>query len=171
MILEEILKRKSVRAYLNKEVKKEVLSEILEAGRFAPSACNIQPWKFIVVRNKKRREKLSVAFHNNNKFVAEAPIIIAACIISEGYNMGGWYDSAVLDIGIAFDHMTLQAVNLGLGTCWIGGFYEDKVKKILNIPDEIRVAALLTLGYPKDISIIKKSRKPIEAIVSYEKYR
>ena len=170
MLLEEILKRKSVRIYLNKEVKKEVISEILEAGRLAPSACNIQPWKFIVVRNKKRREKLSVAC-NNQEFVGDAPVIIAACIISEGYNMGGWYDSAVLDIGIAFDHMTLQAVNLGLGTCWIGAFNEESIKKLLGIPHNVRVAALLTLGYPKDISIIKKSRKPIEAIVSYEKYR
>jgi len=170
MLLEEILKRKSVRTYLNKEVKKEVLSEILEAGRLAPSACNIQPWKFVVVRNKKRREKLSVAC-NNQEFVGDAPVIIAACIISEGYNMGGWYDSAVLDIGIAFDHMTLQAVSLGLGTCWIGAFNEESIKKLLGIPHNVRVAALLTLGYPKDISIIKKSRKPIEAIVSYEKYR
>jgi nitroreductase len=84
--------------------------------------------------------------------------------------MGRWYDSAVLDIGIAFDHMTLQAVHLGLGTCWIGAFKENEVKKILKIPDEIKVAALLTLGYPKDASIVKKIRKPIEEIVSYKKY-
>ena len=169
MILKEILKRKSVRSYLDKPVKEEKLNEVLEAGRLAPSACNIQPWKFIVVKDKKRREKLAIAC-KNQKFVGEVPVVIAACIVSKGYNMGRWYDSAVLDIGIAFDHMTLQAVHLGLGTCWIGAFKENEVKKILKIPDEIRVAALLTLGYPKDPSIVKKSRKPIEEIVSYKKY-
>ncbi|NCO28224.1 MAG: nitroreductase [Caldiserica bacterium CG02_land_8_20_14_3_00_36_38] len=169
MILEEILKRKSVRSYLDKPVKEEKLNEVLEAGRLAPSACNIQPWKFIVVKGKKRREKLAIAC-KNQKFVGEVPVIIAACIVSKGYNMGGWYDSAVLDIGIAFDHMTLQAVHLGLGTCWIGAFKENKVKKILEIPDEIKVAALLTLGYPKDPTEVKKNRKPIEEIVSYKKY-
>jgi len=169
MILKEILKRKSVRSYLDRPVEDEKLSEVLEAGRLAPSASNIQPWKFIVVKDKKRREKLEVAC-KNQKFVGEVPVIIAACIVSKGYNIGGWYDSALLDIGIAFDHMTLQAAHLDLGTCWIGAFFEDKVKKILEIPDNIRVAALLTLGYPKDPTSVKKNRKPIEEIVSYKKY-
>ena len=169
MILKEILKRKSVRSYLDRPVEDEKLSEVLEAGRLAPSASNIQPWKFIVAKDKETRDKLAIAC-KNQKFVEEAPIVIAACIISKGYDMGKWYDSAVLDIGIALDHMTLQAVHLGLGTCWIGAFKENEVKKILKIPDEIRVAALLTLGYPKDPSMVKKNRKPIEEIVSYKKY-
>jgi len=166
MLLEEIIKRKSVRAYMNKEVEKELLFEVLEAGRLAPSALNIQPWKFIVITDRNLREKLMVAC-DNQKFVGEAPVVITACIVSKGYNMGGWYDSAILDIGIALDHMTLEAVHLGLGTCWIGDFNEESVKKLLHIPHKVRLAALLTLGYPK----IKKSRKPLDEIVSYEKYR
>jgi nitroreductase len=169
MILKEILKRKSVRSYLDRPVEDEKLNEVLEAGRLAPSASNIQPWKFIVVKDKETRDKLAIAC-KNQKFVEEAPIVIAACIISKGYDMGKWYDSAVLDIGIALDHMTLQAAHLDLGTCWIGAFFEDKIKKILEIPDNIRVAALLTLGYPKDPTSVKKNRKPIEEIVSFEKY-
>lgn len=170
MLLEEIIKRKSVRAYMNKEVEKELLLEVLEAGRLAPSALNIQPWKFIVITDRNLREKLAVAC-NNQKFVGEAPVVITACIVSKGYNMGGWYDSAILDIGIALDHMTLEAVHLGLGTCWIGDFNEESVKKLLDIPHNVRLPALLTLGYSKDSSIIKKSRKPLDEIVSYEKYR
>ena len=166
MLLEEIIKRKSVRAYMNKEVEKELLFEVLEAGRLAPSALNIQPWKFIVITDRNLREKLMVAC-DNQKFVGEASVVITACIVSKGYNMGGWYDSAILDIGIALDHMTLEAVHLGLGTCWIGDFNEESVKKLLHIPHKVRLAALLTLGYPK----IKKSRKPLDEIVSYEKYR
>jgi nitroreductase len=170
MLLEEIIKRKSVRAYMNKEVEKELLFEVLEAGRLAPSALNIQPWKFIVITDRNLREKLAVAC-DNQKFVGEAPVVITACIVSKGYNMGGWYDSAILDIGIALDHMTLEAVHLGLGTCWIGDFNEESIKKLLDIPHNVRLAALLILGYPKDSSIIKKSRKPLDEIVSYEKYR
>ncbi len=169
MILEEIIKRKSVRSYLDKEVEEAKIMEVIEAGRFAPSASNIQPWKFILTTDKDIRNELSIAC-NRQRFVAEAPVIITACVICRGYNMGGWYDSACLDIGIALDHMTLEAVHLGLGTCWIGAFSEERVKKILNIPGNIKVAALLTLGYPRDPSIIKKHRKPLEEILCREKY-
>ena len=169
MILDAILKRYSVRSYENRPVPEEDLKEVLEAGRLALSADNYQPWKFIVVREEKTRKELMRASMYQS-FVAEAPVIIVGCIVRKGYPMGNWYDSATLDIGLALDHMTLQAAHLGLGTCWIGAFSEREVKRILGIPKEVRVAALLTLGYPKHSTIPSKSRKRLEDIVSFEKF-
>jgi nitroreductase len=169
MIIDAILKRHSVRAYKEDEVSKELLNEVIEAGRLAPSASNIQPWKFVIVEEKELRKELSKAC-NNQKFVAEAPVVIVGCIIVKGYSMGGSYDSAILDIGIALDHMTLQAASLGLGTCWIGAFNETEVKKLLQIPANVHVAVLLTLGFPKDSSMHNKCRKNVDEIVSYEKF-
>lgn len=169
MILEAILKRRSVRSYLNKEVEEEKLREVLEAGRLAPSACNIQPWKFVVVTNAETRKKM-VAACANQKFVGEAPVLIVGCITEKGYPMGGWYDSNILDLGIALDHMTLQAAHLGLGTCWIGAFSESEVKRILEIPANVRVGAILTLGYPKNGNVFEKDRKSFNEVVVYEKF-
>jgi len=169
MILDAILKRRSVRSYLNKEVEEEKLREVLEAGRLAPSACNIQPWKFVVVRNEETKRKM-VRACANQKFVGEAPVLIVGCITEKGFLMGGWYDSNILDLGIALDHMTLQAVNLGLGTCWIGAFNEEEVKDILGIPTNVRVGAILTLGYPSNDNTFEKDRKTFEEVVSFETF-
>ncbi|MGB9769265.1 MULTISPECIES: nitroreductase family protein [Caldisericum] len=169
MILEAILKRRSVRNYQEKDVEEEKLKEVLEAGRLAPSACNIQPWKFVVIKDKETRKKM-VSACANQKFVGEAPVLIVGCITERGYLMGGWYDSNILDLGIALDHMTLQAAHLGLGTCWIGAFNEGEVKKLLNIPQNVRVAAILTLGYPRNGNIFEKDRKSLEEVVSFEKF-
>ncbi|MCD6168032.1 MAG: nitroreductase family protein [Caldisericia bacterium] len=169
MILKEVVERYSVRKYLDKDVEEEKLREVLEAGRLAPSACNYQPWKFIVVRDKEIRKKIAEPT-TWAKFIAEAPVLIVACKVRDGFLMGGWYDSAILDIGIALDHMTLQATHLGLGTCWIGDFNEKLVKELLEIPENVRVVALLTLGYPREKKIPKKKRKPFEEVVSFEKF-
>ncbi len=169
MILEAILKRRSVRSYLDKDVEEEKLMEVLEAGRLAPSACNIQPWKFVIVKDKSIRSKMVKACANQS-FVGNAPVLIVGCIVSKGYPMGGWYDSNILDIGIALDHMTLQAAHLGLGTCWIGAFNEKEVKELLGIPKEVRVAAILTLGYPKSGNVFEKDRKLLNEIVSFGKF-
>lgn len=169
MILEAILKRRSVRSYLDKDVEEEKLMEVLEAGRLAPSACNIQPWKFIVLKDREVRSKMVKACANQN-FVGSAPVLIVGCIVSKGYSMGGWFDSNILDIGIALDHMTLQAAHLGLGTCWIGAFNEKEVKDLLSIPNEVRVVAILTLGYPKNVNIFEKDRKSLKDVVSFDKF-
>ncbi|RLD15451.1 MAG: nitroreductase [Caldiserica bacterium] len=169
MILKEILERYSVRKYLDKDVEEEKLREVLEAGRLAPSACNYQPWKFIVVRDKETRRKIAEPT-TWGKFIAEAPVLIVACKVRDGFPMGYWFDSAVLDIGIAVDHMTLQATHLGLGTCWIGDFNEKIVKELLKIPENVRVVTLLTLGYPKEKKVPKKRRKPFDEVVSFEKF-
>jgi nitroreductase len=169
MVLSEILNRYSVREYLDKEIENEKLKDILEAGRLAPSANNAQPWKFIVVKSHEKKQK--IADHTTwGKFIPKAPVLIVACKTRDNWMMGGWFDSAVLDIGIAVDHMTLQATHLGLGTCWIGDFNESLVKELLNIPKNIRVATLLTVGYPSRTVSPRKNRDSFSDIVSYEEY-
>ena len=152
---------------MEKEVEQEKLMRILEAARLAPSAANKQEWRFVVVRDKEKRQKLSEAA-KNQRFVAEAPIVIVCCAETDYHEMTCGQLCYPIDVAIAIDHMTLIAVEEGLGTCWIGAFFEDKVKSMLNIPDDIRVVELLTLGYPKDDSIKEKSRLALERIVKWE---
>lgn len=168
-VFEAIRKRKSVRSYLEKEVEQEKVMRILEAAGLAPSAANKQEWRFVVVQDKEKRKKLSEAA-KRQRFVAEAPVVIACCAETDYHEMTCGQLCYPIDVAIAIDHITLAAVEEDLGTCWIGAFYEDKVKTILNIPDRIRVVELLTLGYPTDDSIKEKSRLPMETIVKWEKW-
>jgi len=168
MILEVIKKRQSVRSYQDKEIPEEILQQILEAGRLAPSACNNQPWKFIVVKDKKLKEKLVTACKNQN-FVGEASVVIVGCAINPSYKMGNGEYSYTIDLAIALEHMGLQAADLGLGTCWIGAFYQDQVKDILEIPDDVSVVALMPLGFPQALGT-KTERKPLSEIICYDKY-
>lgn len=162
--------RRSVRGYLDKPVEEEKLLRVLEAGRLAPSAGNKQDWKFIVVRDAATREKL-VEVAKGQKFVGEAPVVIAACGTLTDYIMTCGQLTYPIDVAIAVDHMTLQAVEDGLGTCWIGAFYEDQAKRLLGVPDEMRVVALFPLGYPsQDAPGHEKPRKPMSEIVAYEKW-
>ena len=168
MILEAIKKRQSVRSYKDKEIPEEILQKILEAGRLAPSANNKQHWKFIVVKDEDLRKKLVPAC-KNQKFVGEAPVVIAGCATNPDYVMTCGEHSYSIDLAIALDHMSLEAASLGLGTCWIGAFYQDKVKDILGIPEDIRVVALMPLGFPKKLGP-KTGRKSLSEIICYDKY-
>lgn len=159
--------RKSVRRYLDKPVENEKLTAVLRAGRLAPSAGNRQEWRFIIVRDAETRKRIAEAA-NNQTFVSEAPTIIVACAEKDGHIMMCGQPCYPIDVAIALDHITLAAVELGLGTCWIGAFDEEKVKAILNIPNEIRVVELMPIGYPVDQSIKEKKRLPLNAIVKYE---
>jgi nitroreductase len=166
MVLEAIKKRQSVRSYQDKEIPEDVLQQVLEAGRLAPSANNKQHWKFIVVKDL--RKKLVPAC-KNQKFVEEAPVVIAGCGTNPDYVMSNGEHAYSIDLAIALDHMSLEAASLGLGTCWIGAFYQDQVKEILGVPEDVRIVNLLTLGYPKKLGP-KNGRKPLSEIVCYNKY-
>ena len=165
-IIEVIKERRSIRAYADRPVEREKIDRLLEAARLAPSASNRQEWRFVVVTDAEKRKALAEAA-NHQEFVAEAPLVIAACAEHDGHTMRCGQQSYPIDVAIAIDHMTLQAVAEGLGTCWIGAFYEDPVKKTLNIPDEIRVVELLTVGYPAH-QPSARSRLPLEEIVHWE---
>lgn len=168
MVLEAIKKRQSVRSYQDKEIPEEILQQILEAGRLAPSANNKQHWKFIVVKDEDLRKKLVPAC-KNQKFVGEAPVVIAGCGNDPDYVMTCGEHSYSIDLAIALDHMSLEAASLGLGTCWIGAFYQEQVKEILGVPEDVRIVNLLTLGYPKKLET-KTGRKPLSEIICYDKY-
>jgi nitroreductase len=167
-LTEAIKKRRSIRKYLPRKVENDKLDRVLEAGRLAPSAKNLQEWRFVVVRDEGRRKRLAEAAKGQT-FVGEAPVVIAACATVTDYVMTCGQLTYPIDLAIALEHMVLAAAAEGLGTCWIGAFYEEEVKKILNIPPEVRVVALLPLGYP-DESPHPRPRKEIGEIVAFESW-
>ena len=148
-LLTQIRERYSVRAYADRPVEDEKLKAVLEAARQAPSARNLQDWRFVVVRDAEIRQRLVIAA-NHQPFVGQAPVVLACCGTNTDYTMRCGQKAYPIDLAIAISYMTLQAVEEGLGTCWIGSFYEDQVKAILEIPAAVKVVELLTLGYPKD---------------------
>src|SRR3989338_1098941 len=179
-ILEIIKKRRSVREYLDKPVEKDKVLQCLEAARLAPSACNAQPWKFIVVDDRELKDRLCdnifTGVYKFNIFVKKAPVIIAVVSEKEKFlaQAGGYIRNTLyylIDIGIACEHLTLQAAELGFGTCWIGWFDEKALKKTLKIPKDRKVDVLIALGYPKEDKIIPpKERHTLEKISSFNQY-
>jgi len=168
-VFEAIMKRRSVRGFLDKSIEDEKLNAVLEAGRLAPSAKNRQEWRFVVVKNREVRRAVAEAANGQN-FVGEAPVVIVACGITDGYVMSCGQPSYPIDVAIALDHISLAAVELGLGTCWIGAFNEDRVKKILGIPEEIRVVDLMPIGYPAVQTVKEKNRLPFNKIVKHDRW-
>ena len=169
-ILESILSRYSVRAYQDKPVEQEKLDRILEAARLAPSACNRQEWRFVIVRDPEKRRRL-VECASGQAFVGQAPVVIVACAKHDGRIMRCGQACGPIDVAIALEHIALQAAAEGLGTCWIGAFDEGKAKEICGIPttDDVRVIELMPLGYPADTPR-EKSRLAFEEIVMYEEW-
>ena len=169
-VLETIRLRRSVRRYKSDPVPDDILGRILEAARLAPSAKNIQPWKFIVVRDPAKRAELAKAAFNQ-RYLAEAPLVVVACgLPGIAYpRQGGFLNSWPIDVAIAFEHLVLQAADEGLGTCWIGAFDETAARAVLGVPDDARVMAMTPLGWPAE-SPPARGRKAMAEIVSYEKY-
>lgn len=167
-VFEAVKNRRSIRRYKDKEVEQEKLDKILEVARLAPSAANRQQWKFLVVRDENTIKNL-VAAANGQQFIQEAPVIVAACSTESEHVMPCGQLAYTVDLSIAVSFMVLEAVEDGLGTCWLGAFGEDKVKELLEIPDDIRVVAMFTLGYP-DESPGPRPRKGIEEVVCNERY-
>jgi nitroreductase len=149
-VMDAIKHRRSIRNYADRPVEDEKLQLVLEAGRLAPSAANRQEWRYVVARAPETRNKLMKAA-KGQAFVGQAPVVIAACAETDNHVMSCGQLSYPIDVAISVDHMTLKAVEEGLGTCWVGAFYEAEVKEALGIPDDVRVVQLLTLGYPADI--------------------
>jgi nitroreductase len=170
-LMEAIKTRRSIRRYKETPVPENLLKDVLNAARLAPSADNAQPWRIIVVRDEQVKQRLAAA-SNGQKFIAEAPIALVICgVPDEAFpTMGGYMSSHTIDATIAFDHITLAAHALGLGTCWIGWFKEEKVREALGIPVDVPVIALTPLGYPAEIPE-KTPRKNLEDLVKYERYQ
>jgi nitroreductase len=168
-VLTAIRGRRSIRAFKDIKVEEEKLNKVLEAARLSPSASNRQEWKFVVVRDKETIQKL-VPAARGQKFVGEAQVIIVACATESEKVMTCGQNTYTVDLSIAMSYMILEAYELGLGTCWLGAFYEDQVKKILEIPQNVRVVAVAPLGYPAE-SPSQKPRKNMNEIVCYERYK
>ncbi|MCZ7401917.1 MAG: nitroreductase family protein [Candidatus Methanoperedens sp.] len=167
-VMKAIQSRHSIRAYDTRGVEEEKLVRILESARLSPSAGNRQERRFVITKDAKTRKMLSEAA-SNQSFVAEAPVVIAACSVESEYVMSCGQLAYPIDTAIAVDHMTLKAVEEGLGTCWIGAFDEKEVKEILAIPEDVRVVALLTVGYPSEIPDARP-RKSLSEIVMWERW-
>ena len=179
MNFDQILEhRKSIRAFDSKPVKEKDLIAIVEAARLAPSACNSQTWRFVAVTHPKIIQKISREAMRPvipNKWIAQAPLVIVGCSqldvianrIGSGITGIEYYQ---IDLGIAMEHMVLKATELGLGTCWIGWFKENKIKEILEIPKRIKVSAMLAVGHSKMVITKKIKRKPMEKILFSEKW-
>jgi len=162
-VFEAIKNRYSCRSYKAENIPEDKLKKILEAARLAPSAHNAQEWKFVVVKDEEIRNKLANAA--GQSFIAEAPVIIVAVSLDPEHIMSGGNPAYAVDLAIAMEHIALQAVEEGLGTCWIGAFDQEGVKKILNIPEEYKVVVLMPLGYPAD-KPKSKIRKKLDEITS-----
>jgi nitroreductase len=168
-LMEAVKGRRSVRAYSEAPVERKKLLQVLEAGRLAPSSRNEQEWKFVVVQDEARIDKLYHACREEG-FVKEAPIIIAACGTKPDYILRCGQRAYSIDVSIAVTHMILRAEDLGLGTCWLGSFDEDKVKEALRIPQNVRVVAIVTLGYSR-YKPQPTSRKCLEEIVCFDRWK
>lgn len=170
-------KRYSCRNYSNKPVERETLLKCLEAARLAPSACNSQPWKFIVVDDNILKERLTAAAFSapyTASWPGKAPVIVVVVSDKGSFmarvgNMMRDTRYYLLDLGIAVEHFVLQATELGLGTCWMGWFNEKQVKAVLGLPSSARVEILLPIGYPAKKETPKKVRKSIEKISSFNR--
>ncbi|HEY9123744.1 MAG TPA: nitroreductase family protein [Bacteroidales bacterium] len=177
--LDLVKKRQSVRAYKTDAVEPEKIARCIEAARLSPSACNAQPWKFIVVDDQKIKNQIADLTTTKmvpmNHFTKQAPVHVV--LVMENPNLTSFVGSVIrdkpftlIDIGIAAVQFCLQASAEGLGTCMIGWFNEKKVKKLLNIPSSKRAVLVITLGYPEDDTIREKIRKPVEQIYSRNSY-
>ncbi len=167
-VIEAIRKRYSCRAYKDKSIEPEKLEQIFEAARMAPSAKNLQDWRFVIVADRENKCKLAEAA-NNQKFLENAGIIIVACSNSKDVMRCGQAIGPI-DIAIALEHIALQAAELGLATCWIGSFYPEKVRPIVGIPEDIDIIELMAVGYPAD-SQKEPKREPMKKILCYEKWQ
>lgn len=176
---EIVQQRYSVRSFSNQPVEDEKIRQCLQAAHLAPSACNAQPWKFIVVNDPTLKNQLADATSKHivpmNHFTKQAPVHIV--VILEKPNVTSAIGSVIqnkpytqIDIGIATSHLCLQATALGLGTCIIGWFNEKKVRKLLNIPMLSRPVLIVAMGYPDKPDIPAKHRKPFEDIYNYNRY-
>jgi len=172
-VLDVIRERGSIRKYKDKPIPMSDLLKILEAARLAQSAANRQPWQFIVVTDKATKERLMEEAHRADRppvgHVGSAGAVIVCLGSPKECRPVGPFEGFTIDLAIAIENMALASWDLGIGSCWIGAFDENKVKSIMGVPEDLRVVSLFTLGYP-DEAPRPKVRKSMEEIVHYEKY-
>lgn len=171
--------RRSVRQFSTKPLAQEDIKLCLEAARLAPSACNSQPWHFMVLDDPEVKgrvgERIFSGIYSMNKFAKEAPVLVA--VVSEKMQWTAALGAqvrdtryALIDIGIACEHFVLQAQELGIGSCWTGWFDEGALKAELNMAKDKKIDIVLALGYPAEEKTVSKKRKPLEMMSSFNQY-
>lgn len=171
-IFEVFRARRSIRAYTQEDVSEEDLMRILEAARWAPSAGNIQPWEFIVIRKPEIKRALARAALNQ-MFIEEAPVVVVVC--ADEARSGWAYGSrgatlyCIQDTAAAIENMLLAVCALGLGACWVGAFSEEEVRRILNIPRGLRPVAMIPIGHPAEKPSPPRKRA-LKEIIHYETF-
>jgi nitroreductase len=164
-VFEAIFNRRSVRKYKDTPVEDEKIEKCLEAARWAPSASNKQPWHFIVVQNEATRKALA-DLHTYGRFMKESPVVIV--VLCDPVRHPNYY---MMDPCIATQNLLLAAYAQGLGTCWmgtVGANFEDDMKQLLGIPEQLSILCCVSLGYPAETP--SSSRRPLSDIVSHEQY-
>jgi len=162
-LVDVVLSRRSIRRYEQKEIPKDVLDRILEAGRQAPSAMNRQPWHFIVLTDYEIKKELSKGFFNRH--IKDSAVTVVG-VAYTGFIDRRW---STISTSIALQNMVIAAWAMGVGSCWIGDFKEDNVKKLLKIPNKWKIVALVSFGYPAEKPRLKR-KKPLDKIVSFNKF-
>ncbi len=170
--------RQSERKYIDRPVEREKIERITEAGRLSPSACNGQPWHFVVVDEPALRDEVAAATESvvlrMNSFVRESPVLIVVVREKSNFNSRAGdlikqKDYSLIDIGIATASMVYQATAEGLGTCIIGWVDDKRIRKALNIPSSKKVELVITVGYTES-RLREKSRKPPGNVITYNRY-
>ena len=178
LYIEQVKTRRSIRNYSNRPIEDDKIIQLLESARLAPSGDNTQPWHFIIVKSEHTRQKLAeVSHHQRWMFSAPAFIVCIADIRSRikdnveiSLNEASPQEEVkqiIRDTSIAIEHIVLEAENLGLGTCWVAWFTQEKIRPILNIPSDKYVVSIITLGYANEIPKARP-RKELEKIIHYE---
>ncbi|MDP3990678.1 MAG: nitroreductase family protein [archaeon] len=172
-ILDLIKSRRSIRSFIPKSVSWENLMKIVEAGQYAPSCGNLQNWKFIVIQDHSKKEKIVEACYEQYDFLAASAFIIICAELEKAeryYGLRGRRLYSVQNIAAATENMLLEAHSLGLGACWVGAFDEDVVKSILGIPNEVRPQAIIPVGYAAEMPK-EPSKYPLSSLVYIERWR
>ena len=175
--LQRAQKRQSTRKYNpDQTVDRAVIDRCIEAARLAPSACNSQPWEFIILDHDSQRrlfaETVFGGAYKMNRFALNAPVLIVVVRKRSRLSaqLGGMFRGvafSLIDIGIASEHLCLQAEEEGLGTCMLGWLHEKKVKQLLHLPRTAKVDMIISMGYPADPAIREKKRKSLKEIRRY----
>lgn len=174
-----VLQRESVRKYTDKEIAREDIIKCVEAARMTPSAHNSQPWTFVIVDEKELVQKVANCTFNSivkfNKFVPNAKVLAAVVIEKSHFAMIGSNKNDdeynLIDIGAATEYFCLQAADIGIGTCILGYFNEEKVKGLLNVPANKRVGLLIAMGYSRYETAREKKRKEFNNICRFNSYK
>ncbi len=171
-LFEVIRNRRSIRAYKKQDVPEGTVEKLLDAARWAPSAGNIQPWAFVVATSLDVKRNLSLAAYSQRD-VEEAPIVIVVCAdekrAQESYGERGKTLYCHQDTAAAVQNILLSAYSLGLGSCWVGAFKEEQVRKVIKAPESMKPVALIILGYP-DEAPVARGRRPLSEIMHKESF-